>query len=271
MRHFGWLAAVLTIWVAPALADVTLAGHQQQGGLMMGRAAPGATVLVDGRAARVAGDGQFVFGFGRDHPADSVIEVRFADGRSERRILSVASHPYDIQRVDGLPQNMVTPNPEELERIKRDNAEVAKVREIDSAEPLFRSGWIWPVIGTITSIYGSQRILNGEPRQPHYGIDIAAPEGTPVKASTDGVVLMAEPDMLLTGGTIIVDHGFGLSGAYSHLSKLLVKVGDRVRQGDTIGLVGHTGRVTASHLDWRVNWFDQRLDPALLVGPMPDH
>lgn len=264
------IALLLLLLSQPVLAGngIVLEGLMEQSALIRGRAPPGTEITLDGHAVRVAADGAFVFGFGRDHPPLAVLDVRYADGGSEQRELAVAARTYDVQRIDGLKQNLVTPDPVELARIRRENAAVAQVRTIDSAAPLFQSGFIWPVSGPISSVYGSQRILNGEPRQPHFGIDIVAPAGTPVHASTDGLVVMAEPDLLLTGGTIILDHGFGLSGAYSHMSKLLVKVGDHVRQGDVIGLVGATGRVTAAHLDWRINWFDQRLDPALIAGPM---
>jgi murein DD-endopeptidase MepM/ murein hydrolase activator NlpD len=186
-----------------------------------------------------------------------------------RRALAVASRSYDIQRIDGLPDRQVTPAPEDLLRIREDQAAVARARARDTAEPFFKSGFIWPAIGPISGVYGSQRILNGEPRQPHYGVDVAAPEGTPIVAAAPGIVSLAHPAMFFTGKTVAIDHGHGLNSVYSHLATITVADGERVAQGQVIGTLGGTGRVTAPHLDWRVNLFDIRLDPALLVPPMP--
>jgi len=263
------LAAAL-LWAAPPqAATLQLDGNFVQGGLVQGRTDPGARLALDGRTVRVGDDGRFVFGFGRDHGPDAVLAVQRPDGTTERQALKIGARTWDIQRIDGLPPKMVTPDPQVIERIKRENAAIAEVRSHDTPRPWFETGFVWPALGPISGIFGSQRILNGEPRQPHFGIDIAAPAGSPVVASTDGQVVLAEPDLYFTGGTIILDHGFGLTAAYSHMQKLLVKVGDRVKQGQPIGLVGATGRVTAAHLDFRVNWFDQRLDPQLLLPPMP--
>jgi murein DD-endopeptidase MepM/ murein hydrolase activator NlpD len=195
--------------------------------------------------------------------------VVLPDGTRARRALRVAPRAYDVQRIDGLPEEMVSPPPEVLARIKAENARIAAARAVDAPVPMYESGFVWPVTGPITGVFGSRRILNGEPRRPHFGVDIAAPEGTPVRAPVDAVVAIAERDMYFTGGTIVLDHGHGLTSVYSHLKEVWVKDGDKVRQGDPIGSVGHTGRVTGAHLDWRVNWFDQRLDPVLLVPPMP--
>jgi murein DD-endopeptidase MepM/ murein hydrolase activator NlpD len=163
---------------------------------------------------------------------------------------------------------MVTPSEADLARIRADAAKVAAARAIDRPEPPFESGYAWPARGIITGVYGSQRILNGEPRRPHFGIDIAAPTGTPVTAAADGVVAMAD-DLYFTGGTVILNHGYGLTTTYSHMQDVWVVEGQALRQGEPLGTVGATGRATGAHLDWRVNWFDQRLDPALLVPPMP--
>ena len=157
-----------------------------------------------------------------------------------------------------------------MARIRAENARIAEARAVDRAEPMFESGFVWPVVGPISGVFGSQRVLNGEPRRPHYGVDVAAPPGTPVTAPADGVVAIAHPDMYYTGGTVLIDHGHGLTSVYSHLEEVWVKEGARLRQGDPIGSVGATGRATGPHLDWRINWFDQRLDPALLVPPMPE-
>jgi murein DD-endopeptidase MepM/ murein hydrolase activator NlpD len=198
------------------------------------------------------------------------LQLRWADGRLEQRRLAIQQRRYQVQRIDGLPAKMVTPPAAVIERIMRENKWIKAARQIDSPEPLFLSGWQWPAIGRISGVYGSQRILNGKPRQPHYGIDIAAPKGTSVVAPADAVVRLAESDLYYTGGTLILDHGHGLSSAFLHLATVDVRVGESVRRGQKIGTVGSTGRSTGPHLDWRINWFDRRIDPAPLVPPMPE-
>ncbi len=264
------LLLVLAIAALPAqAAELVLEGDFLQGGLVYGQAAPGAEVTLDGRRVRVTAAGRFIFGFGRDAPPDAVLEVVWLDSRVELRQLAVAKREYNIQRIDGLPPKMVTPPESVLARIRAENGRIAEARAVDRAEPLFESGFVWPALGPISGVYGSQRVLNGEPKRPHFGVDVAAPVGTPVVAPADGVVAIADDDMYYTGGTVILDHGHGLTSAYLHMKEVLVKEGARVRQGDPIGSVGATGRVTGPHLDWRINWFDQRLDAALLVPPMP--
>lgn len=263
------VAALLLLLAAPAPgSEIAFSGALVQGGLVQGRVSPGAKVTLDGRELRVGPDGTFLLGFGRDAEGGTLV-VTYADGRQETRALAVEKRSWQIQRVDGLPQQTVTPNEEELQRIRAEAALAREARRIDSAEPLFRSGFIWPVIGPISGVYGSQRILNGEPRAPHFGVDIAAPPGTPVIATADGTVSLVHEGMLLSGKTLIVDHGYGLNSVYYHLSEITVAPGDRVRQGQTIGKVGATGRATGPHLHWGMNLFDIRLDPALLVPPMP--
>lgn len=255
---------------AADFARVRLDGPCTQGGLLQGRVAPGASVEFEGVPVRVAEDGWFLVGFGRDEPSDAELLVTHPDGRRERLTLAVAPREYRIERIDGLPSEKVAPRDEgELARIDREARLVAAARTLDDPRTDFRSGFRWPVTGRISGVYGSQRILDGEPRQPHYGIDIAAPVGTRVRAPADGVVTLAEPDLFLSGGTLIVDHGHGLSSTFLHLSRILATRGERVLRGRTIAEVGATGRATGPHLDWRVNLFERRLDPALLVGPMP--
>ncbi len=265
------IGAVLGLSPALAVAaELQMSGNFTQGGLVYGRAAPGAEVTFEGRKVHVSETGRFIIGFGRDAPPNAVLETFWPEGRVEMRHLVIAKRAYQIQRIDGLPPMMVTPPEEVLARIREENAQIARARAVDLAAPLFESGFVWPVIGPISGVFGSQRVLNGEPRRPHYGVDIAAPAGTPVKAPADGVVAIAHSDMYYTGGTVLLDHGHGLTSVYSHLEEVSVREGQRVAQGDVIGAVGATGRATGAHLDWRVNWFDQRLDPALLVPPMPD-
>lgn len=262
------LLMVGTLLAPPALADdFSLTGNLVQGGLAIGTVAPGTRVMYDGRERRVGEDGTFLIGFGRD-TAMAIVALTFPDGRSESRTIAVKAREWLIQRVDGLPQQTVTPDEAQLQRIRAD-AELARAaRQHDGAAPLFRTGFVWPAKGPISSVYGSQRILNGQPRAPHYGIDIAAPVGTPVVATADAVVTLAHPGMFLTGKTVILDHGYGLSSVYSHLSEITVREGERVAQGQPIGRIGGTGRATAPHLHWGLNLFDIRLDPALLVPPM---
>ena len=248
-----------------------LDGPRTQGALLRGRVAPGSVVEFDGTPVRISEDGWFLIGFGRDAPPEATLEVRYPDGRRERQLLEVKPREYDIQRIDGLPERKVTPRSEEdLARIAADVALVKEARRTDDARTDFLDGFDWPLKGRITGVYGSQRILNGEPRRPHYGIDIAAPTGTKVLAPAGGVVTLAHPDMFFSGGTLIVDHGHGLSSAFLHLSRILVEKGERVTQGQPIAEVGSGGRSTGAHLDWRINLFSRRLDAALLAGPMPE-
>ena len=267
------LLALLPFGPTPATAEtgVRIDGPRIQGGLLRGRVPPGATVEFAGEPVRVSGDGWFLVGFGRDAPPEAELVVVFPDGRRERQVLRVERREYRIQRIDGLPPGKVTPRSEEdLARIRAEVRMVGQARSIDEPRTDFLSGFRWPATGRISGVYGSQRILNGEPRRPHYGIDIAAPAGTRVVAPADGVVTLVHPDMFFSGGTLIVDHGHGLSSAFLHLSRILVEKGERVVQGQPIAEVGSTGRSTGPHLDWRINLFDRRLDPALLAGPMPE-
>ena len=266
------LAALLPFGSAPAAADtgVRLDGPRIQGGLLRGQVPPGSAVEFQANAVRVSKDGWFLIGFERDAPPKAELVVVFPDGRRKRQELTVERREYDIQRIDGLPPGKVTPRSEEdLARIMAEVRMTKQARAIDDPRTDFLSGFRWPIKGRISGVYGSQRILNGEPRRPHFGIDIAAPTGTRVAAPADGVVTLVHPDMFFSGGTMIVDHGHGLSSAFLHLSRILVEKGQRVARGETIAEVGSTGRSTGPHLDWRINLFGRRIDPALLVGPMP--
>lgn len=269
-----WL--LLLAWLLAAAAggaraqDMTLDGELSQGGLVWGTTQPGTKAELDGRSVRVSDQGRFLLGFGRDAAPLATLALTFPDGRESRYTLEIAQREYKIQRIDGLPPEKVTPPPEVLARIQREIAMVAAVRAVDRPDTWFEGGFVWPVTGPISGIYGSQRILNGEPRHPHMGVDVAAPAGTPVKAPADGLVVLVQPDMYYSGGTIIIDHGHGLTSSYLHMRDVLAKEGQMVKQGDPIGTVGATGRVTGAHLDWRFNWFDQRLDPELVAGPMTE-
>ncbi len=245
-----------------------LSGPLTQGALVMGRTTPGTAVEVDGQTLRVdAETGLFVFGIGRDASAEAEIVTVSPDGTRDARRLAVVARDYDIERIDGLPPRAVTPSEADLERIRREGALITTARGRDGSETWFSEGFIWPVQGRISGSYGNQRILNGEPRRPHLGIDIAAPAGTPVKAAARGRVSLAENDLFYTGGTVVLDHGHGVTTIYSHLQDVSVAVGAEIAQGETVGTVGSTGRSTGPHLDWRINWFQTRLDPALIAAP----
>jgi murein DD-endopeptidase MepM/ murein hydrolase activator NlpD len=240
-----------------------------QGGLVTGETDPGNRVFYDGEAIRVSPEGIFLLGFGRDDPLDHTLVIKRGSETLERRDLVIGKRQYQIQRIDGLPPSKVTPPKRDWERIKRETALVKRARRLDDPRIDFASGFIWPAQGVISGVYGSQRILNGKPRRPHFGVDIAAATGTPVYAPADGVVTLAHPDMFYSGGTLILDHGHQLSSSFLHLNRLLVKEGDRVKQGEKIAEIGATGRVTGAHLDWRMNLRKARIDPQLLVPPMP--
>ena len=231
-----------------------------QGHFIIGKTEPKSKIIIDKTEVKVSEDGYFVFGIDRDRKFD-VLVTKIKDGKKEKFIKRVFKRKYKIQRIDGLPENKVTPPEEVYKRIKKENYRIGEARAINSNLSFFKDKFIMPVKGIITGVYGSQRILNGKPRWPHYGIDIAAKQGTMIKSSGSGVVTMAEDNLYYTGGTIIMDHGHGISTIYSHLENVIVSVGDQINQGDVIGTVGSTGRSTGPHLDFRINWFQTRLDP----------
>ena len=251
---------VLVFALPLGAGEIRLDGDFIQGGLVRGWAPPGAAITLDGRKLRLSPEGLFIFGFGRDAAREAVLVVSYPGGEQEARNLSIAAREYRIQRIDGLPKKMVTPPPELLVRIREEGAKVREARAFDTAELDLFVPFAWPAQGPISGVYGSQRILNGEPRQP-------ASTGTPVRAPAGGKIRLAEPDLYYSGGTVILDHGHGLSSSLLHMSRIDVEVGQRVAQGEVIGAIGATGRVTGAHLDWRMNWFERRLDPALLVEP----
>ena len=266
-RILACLAGLL-IAVGTQAGTLKLDREPLQGALIIGRTEPGATVTLDGSAVRVSSDGVFLLGFGRDAPSKARLSADFPDGSHAHRELRVVQRSYDVQRVDGLPPSKVSPSEEDMVRIRHEISLVKKARARDDPREDFLGGFAWPVNGRISGVYGSQRILNGKPRRPHFGVDVAAPVGAMVRAPADGLVTLAHGDMFFSGGTLIVDHGHGLSSSFLHLSAILVKEGDRIRQGDPIAKVGATGRVSGPHLDWRMNLLGSRLDPQLLVAPM---
>ncbi len=236
-----------------------------QGHFILGKTDPGSKVFIDKKIVKVSKDGYFVFGLDRDRKYDIVINIKNTDSNN-RIVKKVLKRKYNIQRIDGLDEKKVTPPEEVYKRIKEENNLIGEARAKNSDLEYFKNQFIMPVNGIISGVYGSQRILNGKPKWPHYGIDIAAKKGTKIKSSGTGIVTMAEDDLYYTGGTIIMDHGHGISTIYSHLESLMVKVGDEIDQGDIIGTVGSTGRSTGPHLDFRINWFQTRLDPMSVLN-----
>ena len=260
----GLIAILMSLIAGTADAcEIPLQGQAAQGGLVIGRVAAGTPVSVNGAPVRVSPDGLFLVGFGRDAPGSATV---VAGGM--RCVLAVEDRNYKITRIEGLPRRKVTPRAEDLKRIKADNAAIGRVRRLDTAATDFAAGFAWPLKGRVSGVFGSQRVLNGNPRRPHNGVDIAAPTGTPIRAPAPGTVALVHPDMFFSGKTVMLDHGHGLSSVYIHMSAITVKAGQRVRAGDVIGKIGMTGRATGPHLHWGISLFRTHLDPALIAGPM---
>ncbi len=239
-----------------------------QGGLVIGRVPVGSRVSVNDKYVRVSNDGRFLVGFGRDAKPKTKLIVLKPDGQSISCIINVMKRKYKVERVNGLLERLVEPREEDIKRIRADNAAIAKVRQMDTGGINFAAKFEWPVTGRISGIFGSKRILNGTSKRPHNGIDIAAPEGTLIRAPAPGVVVLVHPEMFYTGKTVMLDHGHGLTSVYVHMSVISLEVGQRVMSGDKIGKVGKTGRATGPHLHWGVSLFSTHLDPELLVGEM---
>jgi murein DD-endopeptidase MepM/ murein hydrolase activator NlpD len=275
MRRRFFLGASLSLAASGVLAQekslrFSLSGTMEQGSLVMGSAPPGSLAALDGRPLRVSADGRFAFGFAPDQTTASLVTVRYPDGGGDSRSFTPKVRQYEIQRVDGLPQNTVTPPPEVRERIAGEAEAIFLARLSDTPGGDFLSGFDWPAPGIESGVFGSQRIDNGVPMSPHYGVDMAAPTGTPIHAPADGMVSISD-DHYLNGGFTLIDHGLGVSTAYLHQSARLVKAGEAVKRGQRIGLIGATGRATGPHLHWAMNWFQVRLDPSRSTRkPKPD-
>ncbi len=259
------LFLIIIIFTTTQLNAIEFKGKFIQGHYIIGITDPSAKIIIDKKKVKVSNNGYFVFGIDRDRKFDLTV-TKIIDGKKEKIIKKVLKRKYNIQRIDGLEESKVTPPESVYKRIKEENNRIGKARAINSDLLFFKDQFIMPIEGIISGVYGSQRILNGKPKWPHYGIDIAAKQGTMIKSSGSGVVTMAEDDLYYTGGTIIMDHGHGISTIYSHLETVLVSVGDIINQGDIIGTVGSTGRSTGPHLDFRINWFQTRLDPMSVLN-----
>ena len=243
------------------VSAVEFKGKFIQGHFILGKTEIDSKIIIDKKEVKVSNDGYFVFGIDRDRKYDLVI-TKIINGKKEKFTKKILKRKYNIQRIDGLAESKVTPPESVYKRIKKENFKIGEARAINSNLPFFKNKFILPVDDAIiTGVYGSQRILNGKPRWPHYGIDFAQKLGTPIKAMADGVVTMAEQDLYFTGATLIFDHGHGISTLYMHLDKIFVELGYIVKQGEIIGTVGSSGRSTGPHLDVRLNWFGTRLDP----------
>ncbi|MAW24211.1 MAG: M23 family metallopeptidase [Cellvibrionales bacterium TMED47] len=262
---FSYLILIANI---SASDDPKFVGTFQQGGLVLGQLAEGETVSYKGKSLKINNKNQFLLGFGRNEPSE--VEITVHDQLGERNIsLNIAARDYAIQKIEGVPQKTVNPSKEHLNRIQQDAASVRKARRLISNQDDFTAGFIEPSSGPITGVYGSQRFYNGVPKSPHYGIDYAAPIGTPVIAPAGGIITLVHNDMFYSGGTLILDHGHGLSSTFLHLSQILVTQGQRVTPGMVIAKIGASGRATGPHLDWRMNWLDQRIDPQLVLQTLP--
>ena len=274
LRFFALLILGLSLWGCVYEAQghghrLTLEGTLIQGGLMIGTAAPNAEVWLNEKPIRVYDDGRFLLGFGRDAMPHQHLRVRWPSGRIEETLLTIGAQTYEVQRINRVDQTRVTPPQEMRDRIARENAQTRAARDTETSTAFFDAGWIWPVSGPITGVYGSARIYNGTPGNPHWGLDIAAPTGRPVLAPSAGIVRLVHEDNYFAGGLVILDHGYGLTSSFLHLSRIFVRPGDLIEQGAILGEVGSTGRSTGPHLDWRMNLgSDTRLDVALL--PLPD-
>jgi murein DD-endopeptidase MepM/ murein hydrolase activator NlpD len=263
----AFVAGLVALPAMTARADdavrFTVTGTMEQGSLALGQAPPGSTAALDGRPLRVMADGRFVFGFEPSQTRASLVTVRYPDGGGDSRSFTPAKRQYDIQRVNGLPQETVTPPPEVTARIEREAAAIYLARLEDSGgDGDFLHGFDWPAPGILSGVFGSQRIDNGTPMAPHFGVDMANVEGTPIRAPAGAVVALTD-DFYLEGGFTLLDHGHGVFTHYMHQSRRLVNAGDTVARGDVIGHIGKTGRATGPHLHWGMNWFQMRLDPSL--------
>ncbi|MEM8771452.1 MAG: M23 family metallopeptidase [Pseudomonadota bacterium] len=248
----------------------SLEGSYAQGGLLFGQTEPGAKVRLDGSDVMVGDDGRFVVGFGRDSALTALLVVTMPDGAVERHAIELEDREFPVQRIDGLDQSKVSGFTEEqLAKIAVDSEKKKAARQSSQSAADWAGGFDWPVTGRISGVFGSQRILNGEPKRPHSGLDIAAPRGTPVRAPASGIVTLAEEGMYFEGGLVLLDHGHWLESAFLHLSRLDVEPGQRVEKGDIIGAVGATGRATGPHLHWSIKWAGRLVDPRLTLGDMP--
>ena len=264
------MALTVPVLAQEKLVRFSISGAMEQGSLAMGSAPPGSQTALDGRPLRITADGRFVFGFGPDQTKASVVTVRYPDGGGDSRGFTPTPRSYEEQRVNGLPQNTVTPPVAVEARIAREAETIYLAHLADTGGSDFLSGFDWPAPGIESGVFGSRRIDNGKPMSPHWGVDMAAPTGTPIHAPADGVISICD-DYYLDGGYTMIDHGHGVSTGYLHQSRRLVRAGETVKRGQVIGHIGATGRATGPHLHWTLNWFQLKLDPSRSTRrPKPD-
>lgn len=246
-------------------SSFTLSGEIKQGGLIVGKTNKENSVTLNKKPLAISNNGDYVFGFSRDDKTSYNLVITKPDGTQEAKELVPSKREYKLQRIEGIKKSIMQPNPKAVARSRKDSKQIKVARKISSDITSFANGFIAPINGTITGVYGSQRIYNGVPKRPHFGLDYAGKIGDPVKAPASGKVLLWVPDMFYSGGTMIIDHGHGVSSTFLHLSHSFVKQGDSVKQGEIVASVGNSGRTTGPHLDWRINWFDVKIDPALVL------
>ena len=255
---FAWFPHIAR---GEAASRISLTGPREQGSLVTGKIDPKATISLDDSALHVSPEGSFAFGIAYDRTAALRLSAKFLDGTIESNTVTPIARRYEVQRINGLPQKYVSPPKEIVDRIQREHAKLTQIRTRDTERPWFAEQFDWPAAGVVSGLFGSQRILNGVSSAPHFGVDIAASEGTPIHSPVSAIVALAE-EFYLEGNFTLLDHGHGVFTFYMHQSKQLVKPGDTVSRGQLIGLVGKTGRATGPHLHWGMNWFQVKLDPS---------
>lgn len=267
----NYKAIYLTICLLTAAAnnaDATeLCGDFKQGEIITGRVTDNAeAVIFNDKNYPVTEDGYFILAFGRDQKAQADLFLQYPDGKKELCRLPIQTYDWDIQRINGIPQSKVTPDSSHDAEIRREQKDVRRSLTVMQPGDYWREGFILPVYGRISGEFGNQRIFNGTPKSPHSGTDIAAPEGTVVKASGSGKVILSGKNYFYTGNMVIIDHGQGLQTIYAHLKEAKVKAGETVKKGQVIGLVGHTGRATGPHLHWGASLNNVRFRPHSLLN-----
>lgn len=264
------IAILAFLQILPTAAfGLQLASNVQQGAVLVGQLSDDEQAVYLGeQLLPLSKDRRFIVGLDRDHGDELQLTVVGLDGQRSEHRFDVQAREYRIQRVEGIARKIMNPNSDDLNRIRKESALVREARAQQSAQESYLQPFVWPIKGPITGVYGSQRVYNGVPGRPHYGVDVAAPVGAKVRAPAAGTVSLVHENMFYSGGTLIIDHGHGLSSSFLHLSKILVETGQQLTGGELIAEVGATGRATGPHLDWRMNWRGARVDPELLVPPM---
>lgn len=266
----NYKAICLTISLLAATTPATaleLCGDFKQGEIIIGKTEDDASIVTfNQKQYPVTEDGYFIFAFGRDQKAQAELFLQYPNGKKQLHRLPIQTYDWNIQRINGVSQQKVTPDSSHDAEIAREQKDVR--RSLTNLKPgdYWREGFILPVKGRISGEFGNQRIFNGIPKSPHSGTDIAAPEGTPVKASGTGKVILSGKDYFYTGNMVIIDHGQGLQTIYAHLKEAKVKAGETVKKGQVIGLVGHTGRATGPHLHWGASLNNVRFRPHSLLN-----